>query len=173
VIIQGDGVDATVPIDANLHRALFAVTSWPMDWQTAALPDLKEHCLSVSSKNRSTGDALYAARRGRTLWRPALFGLKNPGKAVHTLSCLGHNLLAGAVQAESLRLFAQGFADSAVAQKQFDSDHADMAAELLDRMRRGVKTYRSTSIQKIIEDSSSKTEVNALLSRNKDLAQIP
>jgi hypothetical protein len=173
VVIQGDGVNPTAPISAEIHRALYAVTSWPKDWQTVALPKLQEHCLGVSSLNAATGDALYAARRGRTLWRPGLFSIQNAGKRLHTLSCLAHNLVAGAVQAESLRLFAQGFAASPAAQKQFRSDLVDTAAELLDRMRRGVQTYRSASIQSIIEDPSSKAEVNALLVRNKTLAQIP
>jgi hypothetical protein len=173
-VIQGDGVNASAPIDKDIHRALYAVTSWPMDWRSAALPTLAERCLLVSDANKATGDALYATGRNRTLWRPGLFGLKTSGGAAnrpHTLSCLAHNLLAGAVQAESLRLFAQGFEASATAQKKFNISVVDAVADLLDRMRRGENTYRSSSIRGFIEDPNSKAAVNALLARYK-LAQI-
>ena len=176
-VIKGEGVNLSAPVDEDIHRALFALTSWPEDWQHADLPVLKEHCLRVSAKDRSIGDALYAVGRGRTLWRPALFSLRSAGgaaKRLHKLSCLAHNMLAGAVQAESLRLFALGFnAAAPVAQKRIiNTDLVDTAAKLLDRMRRGVQTYRSSSIQSLIEDPDSKAEVNALLARGKGLGQI-
>ncbi len=150
-VIKGEGVDLTAPINDDMHRVLHAVTSWPEDWRHADLPVLKDYCLRVSMKNSSIGDALYAVGRGRTLWRPALFSLKSAPKPLHKLSCLAHNMLAGAVQAESLRLFALGLdaSDPAAQKKILSTDFVDTAANLLHRMRLGMKTYRSTSIQRV------------------------
>lgn len=167
VVIQADGVVATVPPTAALQRTLHAVTAWPANWQTVALSPLANHCLPVRSSTASAGDALYAATRGLTLWRPGLFTQAAASKAerIHTLSCLGHNLVAGAVQAESLRLFAQGFETSKPAQTKLDPDFATTAASVLDRLRRGEKTYRSSGIKHLIEDPNSKAEVNGLFTR--------
>jgi len=164
-VIQGQGVEPTLPISPDLHRTLHAVTDWPQHWETASLPPLSDHCLPVSAANAATGDALYATGRGLTLWRPGLFTAGQTGKMdrLHTLSCLVHNHLAGAVQAESLRLFAKGYAASADAKSKLPTQFPKRAAILLDRLRRGSQTYRASSLKYVVENSNSKAEVNALL----------
>jgi hypothetical protein len=154
-------------VDPATHRLLYAVTAWPLDWQQAVLPNLKspDILLPVCAHNVSAGDAFYAAQRGRILWRPSLFGYqRTPGEAPpHTLSCLAHNVLAGAVQSESLRLFALGLAGSVTSAQALDDEEINRAARLIDAMLRGVQTYRSSSLRALLQDPGSRAQVNALL----------
>ncbi|MDB5583733.1 MAG: hypothetical protein JWR80_8909 [Bradyrhizobium sp.] len=170
-VIKASGIDPAAPIDADLHRLLYAVTAWPVDWQQAVLPDLTspDVLLPVGARNVAAGDAFYAARRGRTLWRPSLFGyVPAPGEPpTHTLSCLAHNVLAGTVQAETLRVFALGLAGSPSAAGILDDEELNRAATLIDAMLRGVQTYRSSSLRALLQDSGSRAEVNALLASQK------
>ncbi|MDB5577715.1 MAG: hypothetical protein JWR80_2891 [Bradyrhizobium sp.] len=165
-VIQGQGVDSSIPLAtrADLQRILNAVTAWPVNWEAMQVPPLAEASLPVSSTNVSSGDALYAAKRGRTLWRPALFTYRAPaGARLHTLSCLMHNHIAGAVQAESLRLFAVGYA-ATKANKRGGIParlRANVATQI-DRLWRGDQTYRSSSIKLHLEDKSSLAQVNLL-----------
>ena len=167
-VIQGDGVDPTVPFKArmDLRRTLEAVTTWPVNWAATSLPDVAKAVLPVGGDNPSAGDALYASRRGRTLWRPALFGYRAPaaGARIHTLGCLSHNLVAGSVQAEALRLFALGWAAlDGAARARVPVRLRASAATQIDRLWRGRETYRSSSIERLLRDPTSLAEVNALL----------
>lgn len=167
-VIQATGIDPSVALtyQPDLQRSLNAVTAWPINWSAATVPALDEAVLPVSSLNPSPGDALYAARRGRALWRPALFTYDSGAThRLHTLSCLAHNLLAGAVQAEALRLFAIRYAGLAPAeQNAIPAYLPQRAATLIGRLARGDQTYRSSSVQRQLEDSASLAAVNALLS---------
>lgn len=168
VVIQGSGVDPDVAIGArpDLQKTLNAVTAWPVNWQSAAPPPLGDAVLPASSINASPGDALYAARRGRVLWRPALFTYPSSAShRLHSLSCLAHNLLAASIQAESLRLFAIRFAALTESERAIVPPLLrQRAATLIGRLWRGEQTYRSASVKLLIGDRSSLAQVNQLLS---------
>lgn len=166
-VIQGEGVDPLVDLSRriDLQQTLNAVTAWPLNWQAAELPKLAQARLPASSDNLSPGDALYATRRGRALWRPALFTYRAPpGARLHTLSCLTHNLIAGSVQAEALRLLAIDYATLDAGRKaQVPVRLRSAAATQIDRLWRGRETYRSSSIKRLLGDPISLAQVNSLL----------
>lgn len=168
VVIQGSGVDPSVAIGSNLdlQKTLNAVTAWPVNWEAATIPPLADAVLPASSINASPGDALYAARRGRALWRPLLFTYPSSAShRLHSLSCLAHNLLAASIQAESLRLFAVRFAALSEAERAIVPPLLrQRAATLIGRLWRGEQTYRSASVKLLIGDRSSLAQVNQLLS---------
>jgi hypothetical protein len=167
-LVQASGGNPAKVVDESLQRRLHAVTAWPADWENAILPPLGSYpaFLPIRTRNQVAGDALYAAARGRTIWRPALFAPQDPAdgpRKRHTLSCLGHNLVASSVQAEYLRLFALGYASSAIALKRVDRPIARKAGSLLASLHNGTGTYRSSSVRAALEDASSLKEVNALI----------
>lgn len=167
-VIQATGVDPETPLASlsGLQQSLNAVTAWPINWEAATLPPLDQAVLPASaSLNPSAGDALYAARRGRVLWRPALFTYQSRAThRLHTLSCLSHNLLAASIQAESLRLFAIRFAAlSPSEQAAIPPFLAPRAATLISRLWHGDQTYRSSSVKRQLGDPASLAQVNALL----------
>lgn len=175
-VIQGDGVDPLIDLAArpDLQRTLNAVTAWPLNWQAARPPELVDARLPASSTNSSVGDALYAARRGRTLWRPGLFTYRAPpGARLHTLSCLAHNLVAGSVQAEALRLFAMHYATLDKGRMaRIPVRLRAAAAKQIERLWYGRETYRSSSVQRLLQDASSLAQVNALL-KEMELEPLP
>ncbi|MEI9849734.1 MAG: hypothetical protein WDN24_01450 [Sphingomonas sp.] len=81
----------------------------------------------------------------------------------HTLSCLAHNLVAGAVQSEMLRLLA--IRAAAVPSNSLFLDTAVLRAvgRKIDQLRQGHGTFRSASIKAHLEETASKSEVNRLL----------
>lgn len=166
-VIQGTGVDTTVPLASrpDLQKILNAVAALPVNWQAAALPPLDNAVLSTSGQNASPADALYATRRGRVLWRPALFTYTTSASArLHSLSCLAHNLLSASIQAESLRLFAIRYAALPPAERDVIPPLQRLrAATLIGRLWRGDQTYRSASVRRLLEDSGSLAQVNLLL----------
>lgn len=166
-VIQGSGVDPSVSLASSpdLQKMLNAIAALPVNWPAATLPSLDDAILPASSINASPGDALYAARRGRILWRPALFTYPaNASHRLHSLSCLAHNILAASVQAESLRLFAIRYAALSDAERDMIPPIVrNRAAILIGRMWRGDQTYRSASVKRQIKDSGSLAQVNALL----------
>jgi hypothetical protein len=166
-VIKGSGVDPSVPIDDDTHRLLYAVTGWPRDWKNVSLPDLTTPgvLLPVRQANAYAADALYANTQGRTLWRPGLFNyVRAPGESPpHTLSCLAHNLVSGTVQAETLRVFALGYAGSDAARRVLDDDEPMRCARTIDALVKGEGTYRSSSVRALLEQPGSKAQVNALL----------
>jgi len=168
-VIQGSGVDPEVPVSTqpDLQKTLNAVTAWPKNWQGAVPPEIEKAILTVGQANRAPGDALYADKRGRTLWRPGLFTYeRRPDERLHTLSCLAHNLVAGAVQAESLRLLAIAFAALPPnVQATIPIDFLAKAAGLIAKLWAGDATYRSSSIRHQFEDTTGKSQINALLTR--------
>ena len=166
-VIQGSGVDPAVALSArpDLQQLLHAITAWPVNWEATVPPPLDRACLPVGSANVGAGDALYAATRGRTIWRPALFTYRAPaGARLHTLSCLMHNQVAGLMQAEMLKLYAQDFATLDVSwQAQIPPRQRANVAEQIRRLSRGERTYRSSSIQRLLEDRSTIAQINGLL----------
>lgn len=166
-VIQGSGVDPATPLanQPDLQRSLHAVAAWPVAWAAAALPPLSEASLETSSLNSSAGDALYAAGRGRVLWRPLLFTYPtNANHRLHSLSCLAHNLLAASVQAESLRLFAIRFAAVTPAERgAIPPVLRQLAALRLSCLWRGDQTYRSASVKRQLGDANSLAHLNMFL----------
>lgn len=166
-VIQGSGIDPNTPFASrsDLQKLLNAVTAWPVNWEAAQVPDPGEALLDAARTNASAGDAHYASRRGRTLWRPGLFTYRAPaGARPHMLSCLVHNQIAGIVQGESLRLFALRYGSSSPAERSGISPRLrESAAVQIDRLWRGQRTYRSSSIQRLLADKSSLAQVNTLL----------
>lgn len=168
IVLQAEGGSPAIPISQDLQRQLHAVTAWPANWQDALLPAAGPPAfLPIRGTNQVAGDVHYAASRGRTVWRPGLFARHTPQDGPqrrHTLSCLAHNLVAGAVLSEFLRLFAIRLAAAPAIRKQIDVATVRELGAVVDRLHRGVNTFRSSSIQQQLEDSSSKEAVNALLS---------
>ncbi|KQT33681.1 hypothetical protein ASG29_06625 [Sphingomonas sp. Leaf412] len=167
-VMQAAGGDPAGPVPEPLQRQLHAVTAWPQDWQNAILPPLGQPpaFLPMRSLNGVAGDALYAATRGRTIWRPGLFARHRPQDGPqrrHTLSCLAHNLVAGAVQTEMLRLLAMRYANVDGMKRMLDTATARGVGRKLDQLRQGAGTYRSSSVKLHVEDPSSRSEVNQLL----------
>lgn len=173
-VLQADGASPATPIGSTLHRQLHAVTAWPQDWRTVLLPSANspDHFLDIRSRNRVAGDALYAAPYGRTVWRPGLFARHQPQNGPqrrHTLSCLAHNLVAGAVQAEMLRLLGLRKAGVPKAKLFVDTATLRRAGRKMHDLHKGKDTFRSSSIKAHLEESGSKSAVNGLLA----LAKMP
>lgn len=169
MVVQADGVNPALPFDRELQRTIHAVTAWPKTWQTVTLPELgaKDTFLPVGKPNEGPGDAVYAVSRARTWWRPGLFARRKPGdrgRRLHTLSCLFHNGIAGAVQTEALRLFAIGYAQWSAAAKRLDPAYVRKIARLIEAVHLGASgTYRSLSLSALLADTNSKDQVEALL----------
>lgn len=166
-VLQAEGGAPRDSVSQELQRELHSVTAWPADWENAVLPPAEAPAfLPIRSKNQVPGDVHYAVGRGRTVWRPGLFARHTPSdgpKRRHTLSCLTHNLVAGSVQAEMLRLFAVRLASVGGMRGQIDTGTIRRLARIIDCLRRGENTFRSTSIQQQLEDKSSKAAVNEAL----------
>jgi len=168
MVLQATDGEPDNAVTTELQRQLHAVTAWPADWQNAVLPPLGEEpaFLAMRSRNQVPGDVLYAASHGRTAWRPGLFERHRPQDGPqrrHTLSCLGHNLVAGAVQTEMLRLLAVRVANVPGTRRHLDLGILRRVGSKLDQLRRGKGTYRSSSVKLHVEDASSRAEVNELL----------
>lgn len=173
IVMQAEGGEPSVPIEDALQRDLHAVTAWPANAANVVLPARDTAtCLPVRDKNAVPGDVHYAAGRGLTIWRPGLFARRTRAdgpRRRHTLSCLSHNLVAGCVQAEMLRLFAVRLASVESMASRMDVATVRRLARLLDGLRRGSNTFRSSGIRHVLEDPSSKIAVNELLA----IAQAP
>lgn len=169
-ILQADGGAPGTAVDVDIQRRLHAVTAWPDDWAQVILPPLGDPSafLPMRSSNKLPGDALYAARRGVAVWRPGLFAPQGGGagrKRRHTLSCLGHNLVAGAAQAEYLRLVALAYGGQPKMRDRLDQGRIRALGSVIDGLLRGTgTTYRSAYLKRILEDGNSKDQVNALIS---------
>lgn len=173
-VLQASGAAPATRVSTSLHRALHAVTAWPPDWKNALLPpaDSAEHFLPIRGRAKVKGDVFYAAPRGRTIWRPGLFEQQRPEDGPqrrHTLSCMAHNLVAGAVQAEMFRLLAIRAAALPLDRLFLDTATLRSVGLKIGHMRSGESTFRSSSIKSHLEESSGKFEVNKLLA----LAQAP
>lgn len=169
-VMQAQGGTPGISIDAGLQRDIHAVTAWPADAANALLASAS--FLPVRGKNAVPGDVHYAAGRGITVWRPGLFARRTQAdgpRRRHTLSCLSHNLVAGSVQAEMLRLFAIRLAGVNNMASRIDVATVRKLARLIDALRRGNNTFRSSAIGHLLEDPSSKVAVNELLA----MAQAP
>ncbi|VVT29784.1 conserved hypothetical protein [Sphingomonas aurantiaca] len=168
MVLQAADGEPAQAVDTVLQRQLHAVTAWPADWRNAVLPPIGQEpaFLAMRGRNQVPGDALYAAPNGRTAWRPGLFRRHRPQDGPqrrHTLSCLGHNLVAGAVQTEMLRLLAVRVANVPATRRHLDMGILRRVGWKLDQLRRGKGTYRSSSVKLHVEEASSRAEVNDLL----------
>ena len=183
-VVQAKGVDSKAPVRANtaVMEALEALTSWPPTPHTINLPDLNRACLETYHHSPQAA-ALYASRRGRAAWVPALFSVEQPRKPAGAvarvelsskLSCYHRNLMFASMQIESLgrllshtaRLFAQGKQKTSLT-----ANHRDLAmnaAVQLAKLYRGARadTWRSESARRQIEE-------NGLADLQSVLAQFP
>lgn len=166
-VLQAAGGEPAKPISRDLQRQLHAVTAWPADWGNVPLPAAGPPAfMPMRSRNKVAGDVHYSVGRGRTIWRPGLFArhtAQDGPQRRHTLSCLAHNLVAGGVQAEMLRLFAVRLAAVEKTRRDIDKATVRRLSRIADQLRRGENTFRSTSVRQQLEDPSSRAAVNALL----------
>jgi hypothetical protein len=167
-ILQAEGGSPGAAVDADLHRRLHAVTAWPDNWALVTLPPLNhpQNFLPMRTSNLLPGDAHYSARRGIAVWRPGLYApsVGSGRRRRHTLSCLGHNLVAGAVQAEYFRLVALAYASQPKMRARLDEGRIQAVGAAMDGLIKGTgTTYRSAYLRRLLEDGNSKDQVNALL----------
>lgn len=172
-VIQAAGAtpDADVRKDDQILKTLEVLTNWPSDTEFGTVPDLNTVLLPTKG-HPPLGSALYAERRGRAVWLPALFRtIDNPtteealaqSKRTSKLGCYHRNLLFATVQIEMLgRLMSHtaSIFDGGKHKVDLTSSHratAHNGARQLVKLYLGQKdrgdTWRSSSAQRQIWDN--------------------
>jgi hypothetical protein len=160
--INAEGVDPNLPTpeNAEVHRALEAVTGWRNTWQHDVPTELTKASLKI--KGTTPSHVLYASKRGRAVWFPAYFN-----RNVRSLSCYHRNLSFASLQTESLSsLVVETWKLLAKGKPLVSATHracAKSAAGILGRLYGGDgSTYRSQSCQCQIEQNGLVYPVNAV-----------
>lgn len=179
-IVEAQGVnpDADVRKETSILHALEVLTNWPADYEYLKLPDPDEVCLPAKS-GAPAGSALYAKRRGRAVWLPALFRTQknaptlvavDQSRRSSKLGCYHRNLFFASLQTESLGLLTSYTAQLLSAGKHktdLTAHHRNVAhnaAKCLTKLYLGDKgkTWRSASVQRQIQDNY-KADLQAVL----------
>jgi hypothetical protein len=167
-VLKGAGKNLDVPpIDGKeIHRSLEAVTTWPPLWKTAKLPDLDDKTKLPLKSSSNNGDVVYARKRGRAIWFPALF--TDDTKVRSSLACYHRNLVFASLQTESLCSFVTTTAQEIksgnyASLRVMHRDCARLAAGILGRMYGGDReTYRSMSPKYHIQQNEHEAEINVV-----------
>ncbi len=188
-VVQAKGVDAKAPVSANtaVMETLEALTSWPPAAHNINLPNLNRACLETYHHSPKAA-ALYASRRGRAAWIPALFSVEQPRKPAGAvarvelsskLGCYHRNLMFASMQIESLgrllaytaNLFAQGKQKTSLPAN--FRDLAMNAAVQMAKLYRGSRddTWRSESARRQIEENGL-ANLQAVLTQFPEAQQI-
>jgi len=166
-IIQGDGADPGIdllndPEQGNIQKALQGLVSWQKNWQHAIQPDLSNDNirLDIGAQISSTGDVLYAGKRGRAVWFPGHF--TTPAGKTHTLSCYHNNLSIATLQTESLLNFLGTIGQQIEQGEKALENYARLrecaarAARILSELYGKQKRYHTHSVRLQIEQSPDK-----------------
>jgi hypothetical protein len=170
-IVEAQGVnpDADVRKETSILHALEVLTNWPADYEYLKLPNPNDVCLPAKS-GAPAGSALYAKRRGRAVWLPALFRTQktaptlvavDQSRRASKLGCYHRNLFFASLQTECLgllisytaQLFSQGKHKADLTAHHRNVAHN--AAKCLAKLYLGdkSKTWRSASVQRQIRDN--------------------
>jgi len=161
-VVRGNGADADrrARSKGEVHRALEAVTNWRPTWRADVLQQLDKSIVEIRSAPPS--HLLYAGKRGRAVWFPALFTMQ--GSTIHSLSCYHRNLLLASLQADSLcgllRQTAMKLRDGQSLSPSL-SDSARYASGIIGRLYGGhTSTYRSRSLPLQISQAGFVQDIN-------------
>lgn len=136
------------PINAELQKALEAVTSWSGSWQTDALPELSAR--SITMKNQQANDLLYGTESGRAIWLPRLF--TSSAEKNYALRWYYRNQVISTMHVMSLCRFS-GIAEGSVSGNPLLRDYLNRVNNEILLFKSGSnKRYRSWSLKKLIAD---------------------
>jgi len=147
-VVEGEG-NQTVRQGCNIHRALEALASWDRSWRQRPLPVLSAHTISI--KNNHMSDIMYGHANSRVLWIPRLFA---PGNN-YALVWYCRNLLMASMQVKSFRDFLVR-ADNLqrINSATRIGGYAREVKAILRNMEKGLKTYRTMSVCKQINNDA-------------------
>ena len=169
--IKGTGMDPSVPPQegGEILHALEAMTAWDekplISWKQVPLKLDGANMIPLrSSETFYKGHLVYARKRGRTVWLPALIGGNT--KINHELACYHRNLALNSLQVESLCILVRAAAKE-IAEGNwvnikaiYTDDHLKRAADILGRIYSGKDTYRSKSSLFHIHQNKFEDDIN-------------
>ena len=182
-VVKGEDVAPTQPFPQNgpVHQMLDVLSYWP-PVRTASPTAFDKATLPLYKRDAAKGSAMFAGKRGRTIWFPDKFTLRK--QKVSSLNCYHRNNLRGAMQVDSMGAFVA----STVAQLQTGTQLSaltfahtkrlqaacDRLAELFncaDRTKSERVTYRSVSLKEQLRqnDLADLNTLRAALSGGADL----
>jgi hypothetical protein len=166
-VIQGAGVPAEAAPDETARRYVQAGATLDPRWSTAKLYDLVmgENLIDIKS-TASPGDVVYAVERGRTIWSPSAFSA--PPGPKNSLGCYYRNQVFASLQTEALCRLAKAMYQRIQNDRDQPAhldDLAKIANAILPGMHQGTATYRSKSIQKLIDDNGMTDAMQSLVKR--------
>mgnify|MGYP000847691075 CR=1 FL=1 len=147
--------------DAGLRRALQGLAAPSPTWRVDALTPL-DTAKVVLRSIAPAQHLLFATKRGRAVWFPDAFqSAGNPS----TLGCYHRNQFYGALQVENLSRFVASLAPLLTHPEEVPYRHMEalrLAAGLLGRTYGGVKTYRSRSLRRQVDDNGWKPAIETV-----------
>jgi len=131
----------------SIQRALEALACWDKAWQQRELPALNDHMIAI--KNNQASDIMYGHANSRVLWIPRLF---MPGKN-YTLFWYSRNLLMATMQVKSFRDFLVRAENTNLIKRGTRlGNYARQIGEIIRNMEKGLKTYRTLSVYRQINN---------------------
>jgi len=143
----------------SIQRALEALACWDKTWEKRELPVLSDH--TISMKNNHAADIMYGHANSRVLWIPRLF---IPGNN-YALFWYSRNLLMATMQVKSFRDFLVRAADAdRIKPGDRLGGYARQIGEIIRNMEKGLKTYRTLSAYRQIQDDKKLQAVLSAIS---------
>lgn len=174
-IISGSGAAPALPIveGGPIHRTLEALTLWGRLVEGAAPAPLAAARIPTGTEKAQAGDLLYGHDRARAVWLPRAFLQTQP---IAALGCYHRNLLAAALQVESLGGLIRQAAAHLARGHPLDGPQrarAQRAADALSRLYLGdATTYRTRSARRHLLDNRLLPPLNAVR-QSLSLAALP
>jgi hypothetical protein len=170
-VIRAAGVDPGVALaetsfGEQIQRLLEGLSNWSPNYESILLPALPDprYSLDIYRKKASTGDVLYAGKRGRVVWFPGRFTLQSDSPP---LGCYHRNLAIASMHTESLARFLLQIAGKIDQGQQLGQNPlawcAKNAAICLSNLYRGKSSYRTWSVRAQIDQNDFKPAIDKVL----------